>query len=175
MPDNNGNLFLYEGLELRAEYQARIASLKEILPENRRNPFRSPDHERWEPVTDFVPANIREEIKKLEFKERKLNTALQQVNFVKTLILEGEEMTIAEALELRKSANKEIGDLQKMTLQAAYRRIIYKEERNITEQPDISYTVVSHQLEELRLRFRQLNRALRKVSFEIIIPFHDEK
>lgn len=175
MPDDNGNLFLYEGLELRAEYQARISSLKDLLPERRKTSFHGPENEGWEPVADFVPAEIRDEIKKLEFKERKLNTAVQQVNFVKSLLLDGEEITIAEALELRKSTGNKIGDGQKLLIQAAYRRIIYKEERNITEQSDVNFTAINNELEELRLSFRNLNRALRKASFEIIIPFRDEK
>jgi hypothetical protein len=35
MPDEKNNLFLYEAIELRAEYDARIKTLKDLLPESR--------------------------------------------------------------------------------------------------------------------------------------------
>ncbi len=67
MPNDQDNLFLYEALELRAEYQARIASLKELLPEKQKSPGRgflcNSDDERREPVADFDPAAVRETIR----------------------------------------------------------------------------------------------------------------
>jgi len=47
-------MYLYEALELRAEYQGRLASLKAL---------------------------VREKIRTLEYKSRKLNNAIQQINF----------------------------------------------------------------------------------------------
>jgi hypothetical protein len=78
MPDKNGHIYLYEGLELRAEYQARIASLKALLPERQHSGgfLRREEHERLEPAAEFDPGHIRERIRKLEYKSRKLNTAI---------------------------------------------------------------------------------------------------
>lgn len=178
MADDKGHLFLYEALELRAEYQARLALFKQLLPEKQKSSsrgFMSSEGERREPVADFVPAEIREAIKKLEYKARKLNVTIQQVNFEHRLtVVDSGEMSIAEALDLRKSVNSDLVALQGVLLQAAYRRVIYKEERDIVEQPEARYAEVLRDLEERRLFFRHLNRALRKASFEIVVPFRDE-
>ena len=37
MPDESNQLYLYEALELRAEYDARIKTLKDCLSETRQN------------------------------------------------------------------------------------------------------------------------------------------
>lgn|GEM_PF-1528342 len=37
MPDTKNKLFLYEALELRAEYDARVKTLKDCLPETKQN------------------------------------------------------------------------------------------------------------------------------------------
>ncbi|MCE2433353.1 MAG: hypothetical protein J4F29_10595 [Candidatus Latescibacteria bacterium] len=41
MPDESNKLYLYEALELRAEYEARIKTLKDCLSETRQNRNRS--------------------------------------------------------------------------------------------------------------------------------------
>lgn len=54
MTKTSADMYLYEALELRAEYQGRLASLKAL---------------------------VREKIRTLEYKSRKLNNAIQQINF----------------------------------------------------------------------------------------------
>ena len=177
MNTSQDNIFLYEALELRNEYQARLASLKALLPEHRqvrRGFLERDDGERREPAAGFDPAKIRENIRSLEYKSRKLNAAIQQVNFSNKIRVQEEEISLAEALEMRKAVNQELAGLQKMLERSAYRKIIYKEERNITEEPEEDFSLVSKQIEEQRLLFRQLNRALRKAAFEIKVPFRDE-
>jgi hypothetical protein len=178
MPDKNGDIYLYEALELRAEYQARIASLKALLPERQQSErgfLRREDNERREPADGFDPGNTRERIRKLEYKGRKLNAAVQKVNLANEIDVGGDTMSLAEALELRKGVSQELAELQKMLEKAAYRKVIYKEERNIVEEPAESFPEVSRRLEERRLLFRRLNRELRKASFTITIPFQDKE
>jgi hypothetical protein len=53
---------------------------------------------------------LRREIRTLEHKRHKLNAAIQAANFTNTVAVGGEDVTLAEALELRKAANTRIGE-----------------------------------------------------------------
>jgi hypothetical protein len=178
MPDDKKDLYLYEALELRAEFNARIKSLKSLMPEQQSKSgvwsMRSDNRERLEPVDDFDSVICRKDIKKLEYKARKLNTAIQTTNFTNSVTVSGESMSIAESLDLRKAVNHELAELQDMLKISAYRRIIYKEERNIEENPALSFADISVEFEKKRLLFRELNRALRRVSFLTTVNFKDE-
>ena len=92
MPDKKNNLFLYEALELRGEYKSRISTLKKLLPENvnQRSPFGGSDLNK--PVKNFEPKKVREKIKKLEYKQRKLNNAIQLANFENKIKVNNEKM-----------------------------------------------------------------------------------
>ncbi len=179
MPDSKNNVYLYEAIELRAEYDARIQSLKSLLPETRENrdrlSFRGDDEVRYRPVTAFSVDNVREELNNLANKKRKLNNAIQRANFDNKMTINGQEMNLAEALELRKAVNEQIGELNTQLVASAYERVIYKEGRDIVEGPEIEYSKAMKALEEKRLLFRELNRKLRAAAYEIAIDFKDEK
>jgi len=178
MSDSKGNLYLYEALELRAEFDARIKTQKGLLPENRgeRNRFSMQEEEvKYYPVDSFDVTGCRDAIKKLELKKRRLNTAIQKTNFLHEIEIQNETMTIAEALDLRKATSAEIAEIQAILKESAYKKVIYKEERDIEELSDIAFYETNQQLDKQRLLFRILNRSLRKASFEIAIDFKDEK
>ncbi len=181
MPDEKNNIYLYEAIELRAEYNSRLETLRSLLPENQgqtggglysRN---SANNQKLKPINEFKVDDIRNKIKKLESKNRKLNNAIQKTNFETYINFKEREINLTEALELRKNINEEIKSLSKQLKKSAYKKVIYKEERDIIEKPDLSYERVRKELEEKRIEFRQLNRKLRKISFETSINFKDEK
>jgi chromosome segregation ATPase len=178
MPDTKNNLFLFEAIELRAELDARLKTLEALLPEARENrdrfAFRRDDAERVRPVASFDVAECRAEIAALEGKKRKLNNAIQRANFERRITVASEEMSLSEALDLRKSINQRIGELTSQLREAAYERIVYKEERDIVEPPDRDFGEVRQTLDERRRLFRDLNRRLRAVAFEVIVEFKDE-
>ena len=171
-------LYLYEALELRSEYDARIRTFKDCLPESRQNRDRSffsmEDNFRHQPAPDFDVADVRWQLGKLEVKRRKLNTAIQQANFDNRVEFRGESINLNEALEARKELNEQIGDLRSQVVNSACVRIICKEGREIVEKNELSYTECINDLESARLAFRNLNRKLRKASFETLIRFEDE-
>ena len=179
MPDSKNNLYLYEALELRAEYDARAKTLKNMLPEAKENrdrfSFHRDDEVKYRPVAAFNVDAVRDELNALSIKSRKLNNAIQRANFDGRLTVGGEEQTLSEALEFRKSVNEKIGELSTQLANAAYERVVYKEERDIVEPPEVSYEQARRQLEEQRLLFRALNRALRAAAHVIVIEFKDEK
>jgi len=174
----NRDLYLYEAIELRAEYDARIKELKSLLPEGRerrdRFSFRREDDVRYVAAEGFDAQRVRDELSSLSVRKRKLNTAIQRVNFDSTVEIGTEEMSLSEALELRKSVNEMIGELSTQLKNAAYDRVVYKEERNIVEKPEVAYEDVRGTLDEKRRQFRMLNRALRATAHAVTVPFKDE-
>ncbi len=171
-------LFIYEALELRSEYDARIKTFKDTLPETKQNRDRlflsRDDDGRRRPCSDFDMTEVRRQLRKLEVKRRKLNSAIQQANFNSQVEYRGESINLNEALETRKSLNDQIGELHTQVVNSAYEKVIYKEGRDIVEENELSYTNCVNDLDYARLAFRELNRKLRKASFETLVQFEDE-
>jgi len=178
MPDANNNLRLFEALELRAEYAARIKTLKDCLPESRQGRSRlsllDSNEGFYRPSPDFDVAEAREELRKLEIKRRKLNSAVQKANFERRIDFQGEAINLNEALEIRKGLNEQIGELHTQVVNAAHQRVIYKEGRDIVESREVSYAEATKQLDAARADFRELNRSIRAASFETVVDFQDE-
>ena len=178
MPTDSGWLYLFEALELRSEYDARMKTIKECLPETRserEHRFFSRDEDSVRrPGVGLDPAVERERLKKLEFKRRKLNAAIQQTNFARTVEFRGDAVNLNEALELRKALNTRIAELHTQTAASAYERVIYKEGRDIVEKSGVDYVGCERKLNESRVMFRDLNRILRRATFEAVVNYKDE-
>jgi hypothetical protein len=86
----------------------------------------------------------------------------------------GEDVTLAEALELRKAANTRIGELGSQLVRSAAVRILHKEDRDIEEEPDVSFVDARRELQAAREEFRGLNRALLEASYRVSVDFADE-
>jgi len=179
MPDVNNKLFLYEALELRAEYDARIKTLKDCLPETKQQRGRfiytHDDTGMYHPSPDFSPSDAREQLGQLEIKRRKLNSAIQQANFTHSLVFRGDTIPLSEALEMRKGLNGQIGELHTQAVKAAYHRVIYKEDRDIVEPSEVPYAASVAQLDDARRAFRELNRQVRAATFAVVVDFQDER
>ena len=125
-------LQLYEALELRAEYDARIKTLKDCLPETRQNRgrvlFSHDDEVMRRPSSDFDVSEARRELRKLETKRRKLNSAIQESNFNYKIDFSGESINLSEALETRKGLNERIGELHPQVVSSAYEKVIYRKD-----------------------------------------------
>jgi hypothetical protein len=178
MPNKKDKLFLFEALELRAEFDARLKTLKDCLPESKQSRSRLSFGVNEEgvrrPSPDFDIALARQSLRKMEFKRRKLNSAIQQANFNHFIEFEGDSINLNEALEVRKALNEQIGELHQQAVSSAYQRVIYKEGRDIVEENEVSYRECSEKLEQARVSFRNLNRLLRRSSFETTVDFQDE-
>jgi len=170
-------LKLYEALELRSEFDARIKTLKDCLPEAKENRgwLRSlRDAEQRRPSSDYDLDGARDAVRRLELKRRKLNGAIQHANFKHQVEYGGDTITLSEALETRKSLNEAIGELHSLVVESAWQRVIYKEDRDIVEENEASYTDCVERLDKARLDFRELNRKLRAATFEVSVDFRDE-
>jgi hypothetical protein len=177
MKDKKKTLYLYEALELRSEYDARIKTLKDCLPESKQNRDRfsfTRDDGIRRPSPDFDAASARNELRKIENKRRKLNSSIQQANFNHFINFNGDSINLSETLEMRKALNEQIGEFHNQVVTSSYQKVIYKEGRDIVEENEISYTDAVKNLEQARLAFRELNRKLRLASFETLTDFQDE-
>jgi hypothetical protein len=179
MPDEKNNLYLFEALELRAEYDARIKTLKDCLPESRKNrdrfSFSRDDDKRIQPSDEFDVKKARKQVRDWENKKRKLNSAIQKANFSHQVQYQGETIDLSEALEMRKGLNETIGEHHTQVVDSSFQRVIYKEDRDIVEPNELSYTEAVKNLEESRLRFRELNWNIRLASFTVVVDYFDEK
>jgi hypothetical protein len=178
MAEKNDKLLLYEALELRAEYDGRIKTLKACLPEARnsrdRLSFGRTEEVRYRPSQEFDLTVVRDQLKKLEVKRRKLNSAIQEANFQHQILFDGETLNLNEGLEIRKGLNEQLGELHAQVIESAYQRVIYKEDRDIVEENDRSYAESAVDLDSARRAFRALNRQLRAASFAVKVDFRDE-
>ncbi len=177
MPGQTRKLRLYEALELRGEYDARIRTLAECLPEKRENRgrfFARDDDVVTRPAPGFDIAKVREDVAALETRRRKLNAAIQETNFRNTIEMQGGLLSLAEALDLRKALNTKIGDLHTQVTSAAWHRVIYKEGRDIIQEGHLDYGRCVEDLDRARLDFRHLKRELRTASFRLEVDFKDE-
>lgn len=110
MPDEKNNLYLYEAIELGAEYDARLKELRTLVPEAKENRdrflLRGDDDAKRRPAAGFSLPAVREELNALAARKRTLNNAIQRVNFDSRVTVAGETMSVSEALELRKAVNE---------------------------------------------------------------------
>ncbi|MFV9646678.1 MAG: hypothetical protein ACNYWU_12710 [Desulfobacterales bacterium] len=177
MKDKKKALYLYEALELRSEYDARIKTLKDCLPESKQNRDRfsfTRDDGIRRSSPDFDAVSARKELRKTEIKRRKLNSSIQRANFNYFINFNRDSINLSEALEMRKALNEQIGEFHNQVVTSSYQKVIYKEGRDIVEENEISYTDAVKNLEQARLAFRELNRKLRLASFETLTDFQDE-
>ncbi len=177
MKDKTKTLYLYEALELRSEYDARIKTLKDCLPESKQNRDRfsfTRDDGMRRPSPDFDVASARKDLRKIEIKRRKLNSSIQRANFNHFINFNGDSINLSEALEMRKALNEQIGEFHNQVVTSSHQKVIYKEGRDIVEENEISYADAVKNLEQARLAFRELNRKLRLASFETLADFQDE-
>src|SRR3990172_11787854 len=105
-------VYLYEAIELRNEYDRHIGLLQSLLGEysRKRGLFKNDDEDK-EPATEFDLKETEEKLKKLQTKRVKLNQKIQETNFEVKIDCEGEHISIAEALVLRKNLLSDISTI----------------------------------------------------------------
>jgi hypothetical protein len=176
MAEAKDKLFLYEAIELRNDYDHHIRLLEALLDGgdfDQENYYRD-DKEEKEPAADFNNDVIEKALKKLQTKRVKLNQAIQMANFTTPIQFEGEKISVAEALEIRKRLKTDLAAEQKRVVKSAFKRIIHKEERDIVHESKYTFTdSYQRYLESLR-KLRQLALAIHKMNHESIVNFREE-
>ena len=177
MPDDKGNLCLFEAIELRNEYDRNIKLLKKLTQDGQDRGegfFKSRDEEEREPATDFDQKKQEDILKKLKIKRVKLNQAIQTANFKYQIDQEGEEISIAEALEIRKNLLIDIETISQRVIDSAYKRIIHKEERDIVHEPKHLFKQVYDEYQENIRKIRTLITQIHIANLGNRVNFKEE-
>jgi hypothetical protein len=177
MPDDNGRLYLFEALELRALYDHKIGLLEKLArPEQTRRGAWVLDKD----AADLVPApgfdlKASEDMtSRLRVRRIKLNEAIQVANFGAEIEFDGERVSLARALELRKALKEELERHGSQTVEAAYTRVIHKEERDIVKEPPRSFETSYAEYERALERLRRLVTAIHQANHLVTVAFRDE-
>lgn len=175
MVDEKGNLFLYEAIELRNEYDRHIGLLQGLLgePSTRRGLFNNNDDDK-EPAADFNPKETEEKLKKLQTKRVKLNQEIQESNFGVKIDVEGEHISIAEALALRKNLLADLSAIAGRVEKSSYRRVIHKEGRDIYQEPRHQFHDTYTEYQKFLKQLRRLVNQIHAVNHTATVRFKDE-
>lgn len=175
MTDKKGNLYLYEAIELRSEYDRHIDLLEGLMggPSKKREFFRDNDEDR-EPAADFNRKEIGEELKKLQTKRVKLNQEIQKANFDTQVEYKAEKISVAEALEIRKNLLEDIKAIAERVEKSSFRRVIHKEGRDIVQEPLHRFSETYKEYQVNIQQLRQLINRIHAVNHIATVNFKDE-
>lgn len=176
MADKKRNLYLYEAIELRSEYDNHIALLGELLggSAQKRTGFFDKDDENKDPAADFNQEEIRNTLKKLQTKRVTLNQEIQKTNFNTQIAYEGSQISISQALEVRKNLLNDIKAIAARVEKSSYRRVIHKEGRDIVQEPRHRFTEVYREYQDSLRQLRRLVTQIHAANHSAIVKFKDE-
>ncbi len=176
MPDSKGNLLLFEAIELRNDYDRHIKLFENLIEgdDSKRERYLSDKEDEKQPVEEFRDLDVERILKNLKTKRVKLNQAIQAANFSHQIHFDGEAISIAEALEIRKSLLIDLGALSKSVVQSAYKRIIYKEGRDIIHEPKHSFNETYHQYIQTLQKLRLLILQIHTVNHQGVVQYREE-
>lgn len=176
MSDKKGNLYLYEAIELRNEYDRHVELLEGILGESskKRGLFNNEDDEGKEASVDFNQREIEKNLRKLQTKRVKLNQEIQKSNFDTQIEYRGMKIGIAEALEVRKNLLADIKTAAARVEKSSYRRVIHKEERDIVREPRYKFTEAYKDYRDILQQLRRLVNQIHAANHAAVVSFKDE-
>ena len=177
MPDQKGNLYLFEAIELRNEYDRHIKLIENLtgVSESKRGRlFHNSDDEGKEPSAEFNQKELEERLKKLQTKRIKLNQAIQMANFSAQIDYGGEKISLTEALEVRKSLLADHEAISQRVQDSAYKRVIHKEERDIVHEPKHSFQKTYEDFQNNLKTLRDVINQIHLVNHKTTVSFKDE-
>lgn len=177
MADKKGKLYLFEAVELRNEYDRHIKLLQDLTGESdskRDRFFSKTDDEDKEPAADFEQKKLEERLKKLQTKRVKLNQEIQIANFKAQIDYNGEKISIAESLEVRKNLIADREAISQRVLNSAYKRVIHKERRDIVHKPKRPFKKAYEEFQDSLKKLRHVVNQIHTVNHTAVVNFKDE-
>ena len=178
MPNKKGNLYLYEAIELRSEYDRHVELLESLfggVSTKKRPIFHADDEDKdKEPAADFNQKEIESRLKKLQTRRVKLNQEIQKTNFDTQIEYEGTKISIAEALEIRKNLLGDIKAVAGQVEKSSYRRVIHKEGRDIVQEPRHKFTDTYKEYQDSLRHLRNLVTRIHAANHSAIVNYKDE-
>jgi hypothetical protein len=175
MPDKKGNLYLYEAIELRNEFDRHAELLAGLLgePSKKRGLYNNEEDEK-EAAADFNSKEIEKKLKKLQTRRVNLNQEIQKANFETQIEYDGRKMGIAEALETRKNLLADVTAIASRVEKSSYRRIIHKEGRDIVRDPRFKFAETYKEYQDSLRQFRHLVNEIHAANHSATVTFKDE-
>jgi hypothetical protein len=176
MPDKKGNLYLYEAIELRSEYDRHVELLEGLFgveSSKKRGLFNNDDEDK-DPAADFDQKETEDRLKKLQSKRVRLNQEIQKTNFGTQIEYEGNGISLSEALEVRKNLLGDVKALAGRVEKSSYRRVIHKEGRDIVQEPRHRFTETYREYQESLRRLRGLVTQIHAANHSATVVFKDE-
>lgn len=175
MPDKKGNLYLYEAIELRSEFDRHLELLENLTTETiQRSRFVIHNDEDKDPAEGFDQKDIDDILKKLRTKRIKLNQEIQKTNFEAKIEFKGDNISLAEALDIRKNLLEETKTVAGRVEKSSYRRVIHKEERDIVQEPRYSFSKTYREYKDNISILRMLVNRIHALNHQSTVNFKDE-
>ena len=176
MPDKKGNLYLYEAIELRNEYDRHVELLEGLLgvESSKKRRLFDNDDEGKEPAPDFDLKETEDMLRKLQTKRVKLNQEIQKTNFGTQIEHEGNGISLAEALEVRKNLLGDVKALAARVEKSSYRCVIHKEGRDIVQEPRHRFIETYKEYQESLRPLRGLVPPIHAANHSAIVVYKDE-
>lgn len=127
-----------------------------------------------EPASDFDQKELEQRLKKMQTKRVKLNQAIQTANFEYKIDYDGERISLAESLEIRKNLLADIEAISQRVVNSAYKRIIHKEERDIVREPKHPFKQNYEDFQNSLRKLRHLLTQIHIVNHRSTVNFKDE-
>lgn len=176
MPDKKGNLYLYEAIELRTEYDRHAELLEGLIGgvSSKKRGFFSDDSDDKDPAADFDQKEVENRLKNLQTKRVKLNQEIQKKNFETQIAHEGRGISIAEALEVRKNLISDIKAISARVEKSSYRRVIHKEGRDIVQEPRHKFAEAYGEYRDKLRHLRNLANQVHAANHTAMVNYKDE-
>lgn len=178
MTDIKGNLYLFEAIELRNLYDRHIKLLQNLLNKIDNevgNDFSGNNGLRIEPVVEFNSKDIENNLKKLKFKRIKLNQAIQLCNLETKIKYNENEISISEALEIKKNLLSDIKAISNRIKKSAYKSIIHKEKRDIIKVPNYSFSKEYSNYQNLIKSYYIILNKIHNNNHQIVVKLEKNK
>ena len=117
---------------------------------------------------------MAEKLKKIQTKRVKLNQAIQVANFECHIDYNGEKISLAEALEIRKNLLSDLEAMRQRVYNLAFKTIIHKEERDIVHEPKQSFKKSYEEFQNSLNKLRQLINQIHVANHEHVVSFKEE-
>lgn len=174
MPDKKEKLYLFEAIELRNEYDRHIELLLGLTDVKKERFSLSDEDENKEPSNEFDQKEIEKKLKKLQTKRLKLNQEIQITNFQVKINFKGEEISLTEALEVRKNLLSDIEAISRRVQNSSFKSIIHKEERDIIKEPRHSFKKTYDEFQNIIKSLRTIVNHIHIANHTSVVKFKEE-
>lgn len=175
MPNKSGKLFIFEAIELRNQYDANISILKDLLDQKITNNYGiTLSHDEQDCEYRFDEKQMQIELKKLQTKRVILNQAIQVANLKTIIEYDNEEISLTNALEIKKNMFKELFYLKRLLFELGYKKTTHKEYRDVVYEPPESFDKKFSEYLEMLKNQKKLKNSIHIANHQNLVNFRDK-